>query len=192
MTCIAVIKSHKGKLIFAGDRRVSSGDSYQIKVASKISKRNGIIMAGAGSAYVSTLIRNILQFPVPKKKCNVSDYMHNAFFDKLNELLRKKGFLRGSELHLPEELSTSILIGIRGQLFKIDLTNVSSVGFVLINEVNTPYAIGCGGRLALGSLLTWEVEGIIREPEAKLRTALKVASQVSAGCDDNIDIVYED
>lgn len=190
MTCIAALK-HNGKIVLAGDRRMSWGmHKCQMKPTSKVVKKNGILIAGTGACYILTLVRDILKFPIITKREDTLNYIHNKFVPVLINLLKTKGMIKNGMLNVPKELHTAIIVAIKGNLFEIDIGNCEDVGIVAVDEVGLPYATGCGGQLAWGSLLT--TEDSKKSPQERLKIALNVAAAVSPGCDGNIDIVEED
>jgi hypothetical protein len=198
-TCIAIIKvkkgKNKGKLVFAADRRISWGFSQaQVMPESKLVKRNGLIMGATGASYLGQLIMDYVELP-SIKELSPKDYMNTVFYKNVVELLKSKGFVnKDGNIKLPKDFAIELVVGYRGKLFSIVIGNdddddLHKQGIILIDEVNIPYATGCGGQLAWGSLLTTERTKIAEEN--RLILALNVAAEVSPGCDDNIDIVME-
>lgn len=195
-TCIAVIKTKRGKIMMAGDRRMSWGFSQAQRTPEpKVIKRDGLLFGGTGSCYLLTLINQI--FVVPDRgKDDPLAYMHNIFHKALVRFLCSKGFgdSKTGVLKFPPDLSIESLVACKGRLFSIligsDGDSPHDMGYVLIDEVSLPYSTGCGGSLAWGSLLTTEPLKEMSDKE-KLITALKVAATVSPGCDDEVDIITE-
>src|SRR5687768_3464526 len=119
MTCIAVIKNKKGKLVFASDRRMSWG-MYQTQVTPnpKIVKRESFILAGTGSSYLCSVIKNFIQLPPVHENCDPFTYMHEVFFNQLIELLRQKKLVdKDDRISLPVDMSSEIVVGYKGKLF---------------------------------------------------------------------------
>ncbi len=193
-TCLAVLRDTSGKLWFAGDRRVSWGmHRAQRMVKPKIAKRDGILLAGTGVGSLCDEIVQLLQIPEQGKHGDPFLYIHEVFMPSLFEHLRHKGYLHKEERRLGHNgegmedhwFGAAILIGLKGQLFELDVDN-EHIG---VDLIDAPHAHGCGGDLALGSLLT--TEGTKLHPKTRLEKALRVAAQVSPGCDDNIDVLHE-
>lgn len=191
MTCIAALKKKNGKIIIASDRRMSWGmGKQQKKPKPKSVGKGGLLVAGTGSCFVLSLAREVLEFPEIGKDQDPVQYMNNEFSFALRKLLLDKGMGSNNELKVPQDLSAALLVACKGHLFEVDMAaspETSSV--IIIDEINTPYASGCGGALALGSLMT--TEGSKLTERERLKIALKVAAKVSPGCDGNIDYVEE-
>lgn len=191
-TCIAVIrekynKKKKGELVFAADRRISFGHSYQEGVRPKVVKRDGIILAGTGLGYLCNLACELT--PIPKIPIEMDSfaYVHGPFKESLKIALISHGCSDiNNQLAFPEDINTTILIGVKSDLYIIGFD--SDFG-ILIDPVAAPYGAGCGGMYALGSLMT--TENIKMSSEDRLTLALQVAAKLSSGCDDQIDIVRE-
>lgn len=196
-TCIAVLQNKKTKkLIMAGDRRVSWGASQaQAMPHPKISKRAGLLMGATGDGDLCDLIVHIMEIDVQSDLDNMT-FFHQYLYEKIKTLLLYKGY--GDEhgiLRIPTDLSSEILIGRQKELYSIIIENPENEGTNLygnisIGQLNVPYATGCGGSLAWGSLLT--TKDLKISEEDRLTIALKVAASVSPGCDANIDIFLED
>ena len=199
-TCIGVLKMPNGKLIMAGDRRMSWGFSQAQKMpGSKVIKRQGLLLGGTGSCYLLTILSKLCPIPDVIDKLDdemVETFVHTSLKKEIHDFLVSQGFGdKDSHLIIPGDLSIELLIGIRGRLFSVIVENADSDtadarGIIVIDEVNLPYATGCGGQLAWGALL--ESEDSDKTPKERLRRALKAAAEVSPGCDKNITFVQED
>lgn len=197
LTCIAAIKDKKGRIYVASDRRASWDFSQaQAMPRPKLQKRNGIILSGTGDGYLCHLIVDMLEFPHIQDDQSTDEYMHSVFYGKVLMLLKRKGFVDDrNQLKIAKEDGAEILVAVRGVLYTLSIRNPDPSndhpnGQIAIDEVATPYATGCGGALAWGSLLTTEDLGF--KPKERLIIALNVAAKVSPGCDNNIDIERED
>lgn len=198
-TCVAVLRSQRTKkLLMAADRRVSWSDGQVQKMPHpKVSKREDVLLAGTGDSYLCDLIVHTMPIqPVPSG-LSTMEYMHKIFLRNLRGYLVDKGFKdEHNNLAMPEDFSAEICVGITGQLYSVSiyqpdrLSEYGLLGLIEIGELNLPYATGCGGHLAWGSLLTTERLGGLKDRE-RLQLALQVASDVSSGCDNNIDIISE-
>jgi len=195
-TCLAALKAEDGNLWFAGDRLITWYNGKALKrPRSKIAKRNNILLAGTGYCVICNLV--VEQFPVPKYSADThapQEYMHTVFIPQLINWLRSEGWVDEGERRLnidctEDELksheypSATFLIGVGSEVYELDI----DVRMISCDIVATPYAIGCGGDLALGSLYT--TSSLDMTPKNRLKCALKVAAAVSPGCDDNIDIL---
>jgi ATP-dependent protease HslVU (ClpYQ) peptidase subunit len=179
-----MLKDKKGNLWFAGDRRMSWGMHKAIKAPDpKVRNRGGVLLAGTGDASVCDLVTDY--FPIPKFSgdLTIHNHMFNVFIPSLKAWLAENGRLNaeGTALNKGEAV---IVIGIKDKLFEL-VISTETISYV---SVEAPYAAGCGGQLALGSLLTTEGNSRLT-PKERLKIALKVAAIVSPGCDGNIDII---
>lgn len=192
MTCIAVLRKKNGKLIMAGDRRMSWGMmKHQVKVTPKVHKRNGLLIGGTGTCYIIELAHTILKVRPPNKKEDPVIYINNVFLEEFKKLLMNKGFKKDGNIHLTNSFRTILIIAIKSKLFEleVDVDNDKNFSFIIVDQIEAPYAHGCGGYYALGSLLT--TENMRMPEEERLTIALQVAAKMSPGCDDNIDILEE-
>lgn len=194
LTCIAAIK-HRGRIYMAADRRASWDFSQaQQMPRPKIVKRDGMILAGTGDSYLCALLVDILEVP-PRGQETLDDYMFDKMHRSVTNLLLRKGYCsEHKQLKIPSESSVEVIIAIEGKLYNIVIHNPDPEkedisGEIMIDELNIPYASGCGGHLAWGSLLT--SENLELTPNERLTIALNVAAQVSPGCDNKIDIYHE-
>jgi hypothetical protein len=193
MTCIAVLRNKRGKLVFASDRRVTDGSKATILPVSKTIQRDGYILAGAGSSFLSSKI--LLTAPLPPvRTLDVYKHMFQVFLPEFLQYLRDCCVVHPSENRLNSEPSPhnpeneeigSFLIGINGYLFELDLTPT----MLHLDIASVPNAIGCGAPFALGSLYT--TEGSKMTTKARLVRALTIAAKINPNCDDNIDITSE-
>jgi len=197
-TCIAAIKV-RNKVMMAADRRSSWDFSQaQTMIKPKILKRNGLILAATGDGYLCSLLVERLDIPGdPLHTDDLDTYMFESLHAHITKLLLRKGFKDGhNQLSIPgEDSGCELLVGVKGRLFNYVISNPEpenkdrSLGEIQVDELNLPYASGCGGALAWGSLLT--TDKVDMKPKDRLTLALEVAAHVSPGCDNNIDIVGE-
>ena len=195
-TCIAAVKDKRGRIVMAADRRASWDFSQaQAMPRPKIQKRNGLLLAGTGDGYLCTLIVDLLHVPVNEVE-DPDTYMHWTLLKEVNKLLKAKGFVdQHNQLRIPADSGVEVLIACSGRLYTLTIDNPEPYketpgGLISIDEVSLPYASGCGGQLAWGSLLTTGLLGTMKAKE-RLTIALTVAAEVSPGCDANIDIEIE-
>lgn len=201
-TCLAVIR-HKGKLIFGADRRASWGfDQAQTMPIPKLAKRNGLLLAGTGGSFLCTLIVDVLNVPHYSPEMDTDIYMHNDFFRAVKKLMIDKGFCdEHKSLRFPEPMGAEIIVGINHKLYNVTIENMDpsnhhTIGSIIIDRLNTPYATGCGGQWAWGTLETLiqlEQEGLIAASSGKdkLTRALMIAAKYSPGCDAVFDFISE-
>ena len=185
MTCIAVLRGYGKKLYIAADRRVTDTyGAFEKLPHPKMKKENGVIIAGTGDVALLTII--LKRFKIPKVIENVDLYIHEILYTKIKQLLLSKNYIAPSgDSKIDQYDGLTLVVCVKGRLFTIDIEKQMQ-----IVECSIPFATGSGGTYALGSLLTTpSMEFTTKE---RLKLALTVASQVSNGCDDNIDILVED
>lgn len=187
-TVLAVLE-HEGKLYFSGDRRISWGMSKCQKGRSKISYRDNILYAGTGDA---ALCDEIVELFLPPKRGMSQDpfhYMNTVFMPAMLVYLRDKNYVRPKSRRMRVDIdgkalvSADILVGIDQSLFEVNLDGHC----ISCNSVSTPYASGCGGAYAYGAILA--LQRHMKDPKAILTRAIEIASQISPGCGDGIDIL---
>lgn len=201
-TCIAAIRQKNGKIMLAADRRASwDWNQCQQMPRPKLAKRNGLILAATGDSYLCTLIVDILKFRKYEDDMTEDEYFHNIFYYDVLKLLKSKGLadiVSGTPiLRIPKGLDVEVIIVLNKKLYTVVIENpieqveehANSFGLINIDELSLPYATGCGGSLAWGSLLT--TEDMDLKAKDRLTLALNIAAQVSPGCDNMIDIVSE-
>ena len=185
-----MLRDKQGNLYFAGDRRISWDFSKAIVAPRpKVSYRDGILYAGTGVAAICDLVTDQFTAPARLHSQPTFQYIHKTFIPCLLTWLRSEGWVAEGERRLnidgtdSEDYYASIVLGVDSDLYELDLSS----SMISADAIDAPYATGCGGPVALGSLLT--TEKMKMSIEDKLTLALQVAAQVSPGCDDNVDIV---
>lgn len=215
-TCIVAVKNKQNKIIMAADRRISSDDKYQESPIPKIAYINGFLVGGTGDCELLQLITENLALG---QEGNITSYMYYGFKNSLVKTLKQHGYRdEHNLLRLQKDSDLELLVAKEGRLFSINFNSghgpdiVPSPSTLGIIEVSLPYATGCGGDLAWGSLLSTDGDskeillykldknfGVDKLPknvksldEIKLLYAINVAAKVSSGCDSRIDIIKED
>lgn len=188
-TCILALKNGSN-LWFAGDRRCSSGmEHYQKSPRPKINYRNNILLGAAGHAAMCDELTDLYKIP-HYEGGDIYQYIHNEFWPYFLAHLRSKELLKADELKATgKEVVLHGLVGLGDQLFVCWVTD-DDCGIL---NIDTPYAIGCGGQYAMGALRAIEIlytdSELEFDPKEMLNQALSIAAEYSAGCDDNIDIL---
>jgi hypothetical protein len=186
------VLKHKGKLYFAGDRRISWHiGQAQISPRSKITFRHGILFAGTGTSVLCDTATDLFVPPKFNKQEDTYMYANTKFLPAYIKHLRKTGWINKGEFRLAKhtegtDLSATILVGIGSDLYELDVSS----DYIAMCPISTPFAAGCGGSLAWGALLALEKAAQDLTPEQKLTMALQAASEVSPGCDSNVDILH--
>lgn len=196
-TCIAALADKRGKIYIAADRRVSWDFSQcQTMPTPKVIKRDGVILAGTGDGYLCDILTKLLNIPLNTRELDSLFYLHEIIYPQIIKLLTRKGMFDHHEkaLKIPADAYCEVLLVFNHKLFSIciynpDPNSIKSSGIITIDQLAIPYATGCGGQLAWGSLLTTENLGL--NVKERLRVALNVAATVSPGCNNEIDIESE-
>lgn len=201
-TCILATQQKNKKIMIATDRRVSwdFGQAQTMSIP-KLVKRDGVIMAGTGSAYLCDIILHSLDLS-DRKDMSVYDFMNEFFYNRLKKLFIRKGFHdEHQRLVLPADVSVEVVLAIDHLLFSICVSNpeesnpysnsASLQGLIDVVQLSLPYGTGCGGQWAWGA-----IEGLKDVKDLSLKEkviiAMNVAAKYSPGCDNNIDIEIED
>ena len=194
-TCLAVLRDKNGYLWFAGDRRISWNYSKAIKgPRSKVTKRNNILFAGTGTSCICDLVTDQFEVPIKTDMIDSYTYIHKVLVPALIKQLKEEGWINDGERKLAyDNILDSrlddcaphaiLIIGVGSDLYELDL----NTQLITVDAIDAPYAAGCGGELAWGSLLT--TEKLRMTPKARLKLAVEIAAKVSPGCDDNVDII---
>jgi len=146
------------RLYFAADRRISWDMSKAaISPTSKVTKRNGILMAGTGYASICFEVIHRSHFPEYKGQ-DPDNYVHNELLPAIITDLRTVGIVDKEDRRLASNYksdyrpSAVILLGIKNKdgaaVYELDMSSDS----ISIDRVPTTYAHGCGGDYAMAIL----------------------------------------
>lgn len=193
MTCIAICKDKNNRLMIAGDRRSSWGwHKAQSMPKPKISSRSNVLLGATGDGFLCSLLVDVMKIPKRGTK-DLDQYMFNDFYNAVYIELIKHGL--GEEhnlLKIPEEMGCELIVGIENRVFTINIENrekdkISPEGIIAIDEVNTPYATGCGD--SADAVLRYILKTKKYIAEKDLKTAIEVIADIAPGCDNNIDLI---
>ena len=194
-TCIALIKTRTGKLIMAGDRRVTYGDAemYSVSAVPKINKRNAFLIGYTGNPAICEALIHLTKIPnyIPHP---LNKYIMCELEENIKKLLLKRGYEDNGSIILTEKDGSALLLGIDGRAFVIDIDPILEEGrvwgkaVVESGEVLLPWSIGCGSDSALPILLAEKKEKGYNTREG-LKKAMEIAAEISPGCDNNIDYI---
>lgn len=187
----------------AGDRMVSvDSSSKEMLPHPKITKRDGILMGGAGDCFMLTLLLAGLQIPEMKSQ-TLYKYMLFEFKKAFQNLLTSQGYNDSVSFDIPSEDGDgglAALIGVEGTLFHLDIKSLSTKdspnckGIIEVSEVSTPYAIGCGGVAAKAWLVGTKSEKGYNTVSDLIKS-VQVACSINSGCElinNKPDIIQED
>jgi hypothetical protein len=196
MTCIAMIKNRRGKLVMAGDRRVSEHWGYAWKCPTpKIRKHNNVLVGAAGTSWLCKLIVDIFKPPKIYNDADPDYYMFYSFRKKLQDVLFDNGNIDNHKfLALPSGTSCYVLVGVLGRAYIVEISDddedKKTFSRITIDDAPIPYAIGSGADSARPLILTEFKERGYNTNE-QLVNALVVASEIGPGCDDDVDVIME-
>lgn len=202
-TIIAAIKNRKGKIIMAGDRRVSLdwGSSYLCPYPKIKKLTNGILIGASGDSGLCKLCIDGFNQEY-EIQTDPDTYMYHWFIPDLVKLLKRQpGFVDEHKLlRLAVGEACTILIACLGRLYTIDISNPEedvkeySMARVVLDDAPLPFAIGCGADSALPLLnKQYDINGYNTKED--LENAVQYACKVSPGCapnrDQTIDFIQE-
>lgn len=200
MTCIAVCKLKSGKIVMAGDRRLTHDWSMATEMpVPKIRKTDeGYLVGAAGTGNLATVLVELTAFPEAKSS-DLSIYMHFQFKKSLIKSLIASGYGNSDgTLMIPGDDGMHGIVVIHGHVFAVDVRHPDDsahhgnvlTGIVEIEEMGTPYAVGCGSSTATPILRYLKRQKGYSTKE-DLRTAMFEAADLSPGCDFKVDIISE-
>ncbi len=201
MTAIVIIKTKKGRVIMAGDRKLTYDWSLATSMPGpKIRKDadTGILIGAAGSGNLATVLVNLTKVP-DLDLIDVEIYMHFKFKKALIKALLEAGYKdQHNQLMIPEDYGCDGLVVVRGRAFMVDIkhpdwnSNHGNVlgGIVEIEETGFPYAVGCGAASAYPILLAEKKrEGY--STKEHLTLAMEIAADIAPGVDKFVDFISE-
>lgn len=196
-TCIGIIKNKSGKIFMAGDRRVSMSDyTYFQNPVPKIRNINNTLIGASGTGSLCKACVDSFDPPEFKEKdYDVDLYMHHWYIPALEKHLKTiPGYVsKDGTLAIPEDRATSVLIVVHKRAFTIDIGTVRNPDKQLLTVMDLddapfPFFIGCGTSSAIPILIAEKKEKGYNTKEMLIK-AMEIAADISAGCDNNIDIV---
>lgn len=195
MTCIAVIKNKRGKLVMSGDRLASSETDVEFCPYSKIKKVNNFLIGGAGRCSLLYLL--LKGFTPSYDGRDATTYLLTEFKYKLDKFLKQQGYTDANKLlKIKKNIEMSLLVGYKGKLFLVvlDKEETEDQSSIEIEECSLPYALGSGDVAAKAVLLAENKrEGY--STKEHLILAMQIACEISPGCgliNNKPDIIHED
>lgn len=190
MTCIAAVRNKRGKVFVGADRRVTYGSTEEIerKATSKVIKRDGLILAGAGDLYVIDLIVHHLS--IPDINTSTDTYIFEKLYTHMIRFLKRKRLDTFRSSNKDDGIDAQCLVVLNSRLFEFEIVPYEEY-LLKVSEVEAPYA-GGSGRLPALSILKFCDKHNLLKPKEKLIQAIEMASSLIASCGDGLDIVSED
>lgn len=198
-TVLAVEKDKDGKLVFAADKLMSWGmGKAQVCPRSKLRKRGKFVFAGTGQVSYIQQVADLMPIPTQPEGLDSTSFMIGYFREHVIKYLRSAGYIKEGESALSGNSSDSadvgklkaiILTGYAGNLYEMSL----GTDEISVVQVNLPYAHGCGGSYALGTLVTFRNNKEFKnlDIEKRLTMAIRTAGYISPGCNDIVEIIRE-
>lgn len=169
MTVIVGLKQG-GKVWMGGDSAAINEANLQVIVLQtpKVFRAGPFLIGFADSLRTGQLLAHALpEIEEPKRDADVYAWMVTTFVEAVKTTLASGGTRR------PVKNSGMwLLVAYRSRLFEID------DDFTVYENAEDYAAIGCGDEIALGALYATKN---VKDPRARVRTALKAAQCFSAG-----------
>lgn len=199
MTCISVCRNKDGRLMMAGERKLTIGEELvQYMSKPKIMKRDGILIGAAGGGNLSSIFVEVMK--IPKVIPDTTEYMYVTFYKAVYQELKAMNFVNtAGELNIPEPMECTVLVCVNNLLYRVNICGPDkkgNTGYIAVDEMETPFAIGSGAMVATTSLLK-DIGGSSKLLTRKhLVSAIKLACQIDPFCGYNsqypIDVLIED
>ncbi len=171
MTCI-VAWAEKGKICIGGDSAGVAGYNMQIRADEKVFKNGEMIFGFTSSFRMGQLLRFSLLLPLKKEKQDNYNYMCTDFINAVRKCLKDGGYASKKE---EVESGGCFLVGFRNNIYSIESD-------FQVGKTTKPYhTVGCGESFALGTCWTLNKMNSKLSLKDKVRTALEVAYEFSAG-----------
>lgn len=171
MTCIVGIE-HEGKVYLGGDSAAADTNfEIQDRLDEKVFVNGDFVMGFTTSFRMGQILRYAFTPPEHMPSKDDMSYMVVDFIDGIRSSFKEKGYI-GREEGTTAESGGTFLVGYKNSLYYIeDDFQVARLG-------DGFSAVGCGAKIALGSL--YSTQDMI-DPIARLELALKAAAHFSAG-----------
>jgi ATP-dependent protease HslVU (ClpYQ) peptidase subunit len=171
MTVIVAVKENGKVHIGADSAGVGVGDlSISSRKDEKVFVRDGFIVGFTSSFRMGQILKYYLNCPKQKKNQSDEEFMCTTFVDHVQELFKSKSF---GKIESNEQTGGTFIVGYKGEIYTID--DDFQVGISYENYAS----VGCGNKLALGSLFTTDAYKM--SVKDKLMAALSAAEKFSAG-----------
>lgn len=169
MTCVVGIE-YKRKLYFGADSAASNNDTIDIIDRSKIVSKPGILIGYCGSFRVGQILEYQIDYST---LINKERWLFTDFVEQLREEFEERGVKIHDEHGEGIASASDLLIGFNKKLYYLQSD------YSIIRSKRKYMAIGSGDHLALGALFA--LEGLVADPQKRLRIALRAASEWSPG-----------
>ena len=179
MTCIVGIVK-KEKVYIGGDSAGVDGYSISYRKDPKVFKRGEFIFGFTSSFRMGQLLMFGKELNIRKQKSNEDtyEYMVKVFTKGVRKLFKRGGYMKEKD---GGEEGGIFLVGYNGRLFSI------FEDFQVGENIDGFDSVGCGGKLALGSLFTTSKLNL--KPKERVKMALNAAEKFSGGVSSPFNIV---
>lgn len=167
---VAVVKN--GKVYVGADSAGVSRDDLAISSRrdTKVFVKDNFIIGFTSSFRMGQILKYSLNCPKQKKKQTDEEFMCTTFVDHVQSLFKKKGY---GTIELNEQNGGTFIVGYKGTIYTIE------DDFQVAIQYENYAAVGCGSKIALGSLYACNAYKF--NPENAITMALKAAENFSAG-----------
>lgn len=170
MTCVVGLTDEAGNLWVGADSASVGGYSIRVRADEKVFANGPFLIGIAGSWRMGQVLRYRFVPPVQELGEDTERFMVTRFMEAIRTEFNDAGLGRVRE-NVQTMGDGAFIVGYRSRLFIADWdyhVGWSSDGMA---------AVGCGERIAYGSLFSTEGQ----DPEHRVRTALAAAEAFSAG-----------
>jgi len=168
MTCIVGIATGSD-VVMGGDSAALDGWTHNPCAHPKVFELGPYVIGFTTSFRMGQLLRYSLDVPAPPTDgAALHRFLCTTFVDALRDCFKAGGW---SEKDKEKESGGQFLVGVRGRLFMVD------PGYAVLEPARGFAAVGVGDSFAMGSLAT----ALVRTAEERVREALSVAAECSAG-----------
>lgn len=168
MTCIVGVE-HGGQVFIGGDSAACDGYDRSIQAAGKVFKNGPLVIGYTSSFRMGQLLEYELKPPTHERGLGDLAYLVTMLVPALRKCFSDGGYLHKSN---EQESGGKFLLGYRGKLYFVE------ENFHVMRSASGYNACGCGAAFAFGSLHTTRD---VKNPKARVLTALKAAAHCSAG-----------
>jgi hypothetical protein len=191
-TVIAVVRTKRGKLLMAGDRRVSyeDGTIYNCPYPKIRRLHNGILIGASGDSGLCKLcVDGLVTYEFPELETDHDTYMYYTFIPALVKLIKQQPGYQDQHkiLRIATTELCSLLVALKGRLYTVDIMNPedgavdATLSRIILDDAPVPFAIGCGGSVAM-TILNDKLEAMKYNTRDDLVNAVKAACNQHSGC----------
>lgn len=172
MTCIVALKDGNGGVVMGGDSAGVAGLDIRVRRDPKVAEVGEFLIGYTSSFRMGQLLLHRFTPPKVHPGEDLYHYMVARFAESVRKTFKRGGF---SKISNNEEEGGTFIVAARGRIFTLQED-------FQVGECHEDFtAVGCGESYALGAFRTMEFLSDPRSAKERVRTALKVAVEYSAG-----------